>query len=45
MADGDILKIDSVTRILLDEVFTFLAYQIDLKLQESVKLDANNQGH
>ena len=31
LADGDILRIPSVTRILLDEAFTFLAYQIDLK--------------
>ena len=45
LADGDILKIDSVTCILLDEAFTFLSYQIDLKLQESIKLDANNQRH
>lgn len=45
LADGDALRIDSVTRILLDEAFTFLSYQIDLKLQESIKLNANHKRH
>jgi hypothetical protein len=42
LANGELLKIESVTNILLDEAFTFMSYELDLKLQESVKIDANH---
>lgn len=42
LANGDLLKVDSVTSILVDEAFTFMSYELDLKLQESIRIDANN---
>ena len=42
LADGDLLKLDAVSRILISEVFTFLAYEIDARLSESIKINANS---
>lgn len=39
------LRIPKVTGILLEEAFTYLAYEIDLSLQENIKLNADPKGH
>ena len=41
LADRDLLKLDAVSRILISEAFTFLAYEIDLRLSDSIKIHAN----
>lgn len=39
MANGDVLKIKEVTRLPVAEVFTFLAYEQDVRVSENIKLD------
>lgn len=41
LANGDLLQLDAVSRILITEAFTFLAYEIDLQLTESIKINGN----
>jgi len=43
LADGDILKMEHVARILVEEAFTFMAYEKDLNLSQKVKIDADNK--
>lgn len=40
LANGDLLKVDAVSRILISEAFTYLAYEIDLRLSDSIKINA-----
>ena len=41
LANGDLLQLDAVSRILITEAFTFLAYEIDLQLTDSIKINGN----
>lgn len=43
LAGGDLLKMESVSSTLLDEAFTYLSFELDKSLQESIKIDADNQ--
>lgn len=42
LADGDLLQLDAVSRILITEAFTFLAYEIDLQVANSININANS---
>ena len=41
LADGDLLKMDSITLIYIEEALTFLAYERDLKTSQNVNINAN----
>jgi hypothetical protein len=43
LADGDILRMEGVTRILVEEAFTFLAYEKDLNLSQKININADNK--
>lgn len=43
LADGDILKMEHVARILVEEAFTFLAYEKDVSLSQKININADNQ--
>jgi hypothetical protein len=41
LANGDILQMQSVTRILVEEAFTFMAYEKDQSLSQKININAN----
>lgn len=43
LAQGDILKIDSVTEVSVEQVFTFLCYEQDAQTSENINVHENRK--
>lgn len=43
LADGDILRMESISRILIEEAFTFLAYEKDQNMANKIKINADSK--
>lgn len=43
LAQGDILRIDAVTKMKVLEVFTFMMYERDVNALERIKVDEHNK--
>ena len=43
LADGDILRMESISRILIEEAFTFLAYEKDQNKANKIKINADSK--
>tara|TARA_R110000796_G_scaffold76294_4_gene170784 strand:+ start:781 stop:930 length:150 start_codon:yes stop_codon:yes gene_type:complete len=45
LAEGDLLKMEMVTRIYIEEALTFMAYERDKGMSDKIKIDANRTRH